>query len=82
MSIKEVTIELRPMEILRVKNVIRGNAYEKDLKIKFGDEMEGGSAIPCSTSTGNINLKILIKNEHDKSQVIEEFMDWVKKNWK
>ena len=81
MSIKEVTIELRPMEVLRVKNVIRGNALEKDIKIKFGDET-GGTAIPCSTSTGNMSLTILIKNEEDKSEVVEEFINWLNKNWK
>lgn len=81
MSIKEVNIELRPMEVLRVKNVIRGNAYEKDLKIKFGDET-GGQAIPCSTGTGNMILKILIKNEEEKTEIIEEFITWLKKNWK
>ena len=81
MPFKEVTIDLRPMEVLRVKNVIRGNAFEKDLRIKFGDET-GGTAIPCSTSTGKMNLKILIKNEEEKSQVIEDFINWLHKNWK
>ena len=81
MSIKEVTIELRPMEVLRVKNVIRGSEYEKDIKIKFGDET-GGAAIPCSTGTGNMMLTILIKNEEEKTQIIEEFITWLKNNWK
>ncbi|MHA1758841.1 MAG: hypothetical protein ACTSVV_18890 [Promethearchaeota archaeon] len=82
METKEIEIKLRPMEILRIKNVIRGSALEKNINVKFGDEIEGGSAIPCSTSTGNINLKILIKNEENKSHIIEEFISWIKNNWK
>jgi len=82
MTVKEIEIELRPMEIMRVKNVIRGNALEKDIRIKFGDEMEGASAIPCSTSTGNINLRILIKDEKEKQKKIEEFITWLKNKWK
>ena len=82
MGIKTINIELRPMEIIRVKNVIRGNALEKDIRIKFGDEMEGSSAIPCSTSTGNINLRVLIKDEEEKQKEIEEFITWLKEKWK
>jgi len=82
MAVKEIEIELRPMEIMRVKNVIRGNALEKDIRIKFGDEMDGSSAIPCSTSTGNINLRVLIKDEEEKQKEIEEFVTWLKNKWK
>ena len=82
MGIKTIDIELRPMEIMRVKNVIRGNALEKDIRIKFGDEMEGSSAIPCSTSTGNINLHVLIKEEEGKQKEIEDFITWLNDKWK
>ncbi|MHA1755558.1 MAG: hypothetical protein ACTSVV_02225 [Promethearchaeota archaeon] len=79
---KEFEIELRPMEVLRVKNVIRGNAMEKGIRIKFGDEVGDNLAVPCSTSTGKMNLKILIKDDKDKLQIIDEFINWLKKNWK
>jgi len=81
MSEAEVDIKVRPVEIMRVKNIIRGRASELgDLMIKFSDEI-GGKSLPCS-GFEPMTITAIITGAHGEEETIDRLVAWIKNKWK
>ena len=80
-SFIKIELNLKPVEIMRVKNIIRGRAEELEIThLSFSDEIPGAKRLPCS-GYEQMQISVIIKHD-DKKEAINELVDWLRKKWK